>query len=282
MKKKQLSYKNYDGSPIHHVPCGSCLACLEKRRADWTFRLLQEHKVSKSAFFITLTYDDAKNTDKVVLNLDKSDVQLFIKRLRKIHNQTEDKFKRYTIVNKKKKYRFPLRYYLVGEYGSKTYRPHYHAIIFNPDKKLMSLIEEIWSKGNVHIGTVNQSSIHYTTKYIINKEAFKDEYFKPFSIMSKGIGSNYFENAQMHVENEELRVRNGNAKIPMPRYYKDRMFNESELKVLNKKNLKDVIDKINKKREKIINTGDNPDNIENTAIHNRIVRAGKREKKSKF
>lgn len=43
------------------VPCGKCLSCKKKRVNQWAFRLMQERKVSYSAYFVTLTY----NTDYV-------------------------------------------------------------------------------------------------------------------------------------------------------------------------------------------------------------------------
>ena len=40
------------------VPCGRCLGCLSKKRADWTFRMMQELSVATSASFLTLTISD--------------------------------------------------------------------------------------------------------------------------------------------------------------------------------------------------------------------------------
>ena len=38
------------------VPCGKCIACQERRRSEWAFRLETEAK-SRPAWFVTLTYD---------------------------------------------------------------------------------------------------------------------------------------------------------------------------------------------------------------------------------
>ena len=95
------------------VPCGKCPSCLSDRARDWSNRCLMELKTSGSAIFVTLTYDDFHlpiDDDGPTLRV--RDVQLFFKRLRKDFPNSR------------------IRYLLSGEYGSKTSRPHYHAIIF--------------------------------------------------------------------------------------------------------------------------------------------------------
>jgi len=140
------------------VPCGKCNYCLQSKRADWTFRLLQEHKVSDSAHFLTMTYDEDKlpYSGSGVPQLCKQDVVLFTKRLRKMQSQ-----------------RFPdargLRYYTVGEYGTQTHRPHYHSIMFNLQSDVLANLPNIWQNGLTYVGTVNIASIHYVTKYVINR-----------------------------------------------------------------------------------------------------------------
>ena len=152
------------------VPCGRCPSCLKRRQSGWIFRLEQELKVSRSAHFITLTYDDEnlKCSPHGLLTLDKKDHQLFMKRLRDKINF--DIAKTYGTTKKLANQFAPtLRYYSCGEYGETTLRPHYHSIIFNlpsyylePDKidtKIkkteLSRLEKIWGKGSIHVGDVN-------------------------------------------------------------------------------------------------------------------------------
>ena len=129
------------------VPCGKCLPCQKKRRSDWSFRLEQEYLSSDSALFITLTYDDLhlpyqyyknkqiknfetgetthqikelQTSDRPTLN--KKHLQDYIKRLRNDHTKYITKelgvsAKEVKTISK------PLRYYAVGEYGTKTQRP---------------------------------------------------------------------------------------------------------------------------------------------------------------
>lgn len=160
-------------SPIYvnrnFVPCGKCNLCLAARRADWTFRIRQELKDSISAFFLTLTYDDSSIPFSPSGNptLLKEDYQKFMKRLRKLSKNT-------------------LRYYCVGEYGTVTNRPHYHALIFNLEPTVD--VHRVWSKGHVVRGTVTPASIHYVTKYVINRYGDYGDVCPPFALISKRSG----------------------------------------------------------------------------------------------
>ena len=140
------------------VPCGKCGQCLTQKRNEWTFRIKEEQKSQHSAHFLTLTYNDESipKTYGGSETIIKKDLQLFIKRLRIYQTRhTRSKWK--------------IRYYAVGEYGSLTQRPHYHLIIFNISPKTIQKLESIWGLGNIQICIANQKTIHYVTKYHINK-----------------------------------------------------------------------------------------------------------------
>lgn len=214
------------------VPCGKCNFCLETKRADWTFRLLQEMRRASSAHFLTITYAE-QGTDKpdangeIVGKFDgpplsgsgqpqvcKIDVQNFTKRLRKEQAQVSKE---------------TLRYYTCAEYGTKTERPHYHSIMFNLSFGVVPNIPFIWGKGHVHVGTVTPASIHYVTKYCINKEVPYPGREPPFALMSRrpGIGSNYIEtHKQWHVQGKRNYVQVNGIKGRIPRYYKDQLFSK--------------------------------------------------------
>lgn len=204
------------------VPCSKCPPCKKRRTSGWSFRLVQEGKRSLSALFVTLTYntDSVPITNNGFMNLDKTDIQKFMKRLRKLSNQK-------------------LKYYVCGEYGTQRMRPHYHLIIFNADKEK---VERAWSLenkplGQIYIGDVNEASIGYTLKYMTKKgkipQHHHDDRLKEFSLMSKGLGANYLtENMiKWHKKDIENRMHcniEGGKKIAMPRYYKDKIYNEFE------------------------------------------------------
>lgn len=195
------------------VPCGHCNFCLANRRADWSFRLYQENKVSQSSHFLTLTYDDSTvpHGDDC-LSLCKTDLQLFTKRLRKENGPK-------------------LRYYSVGEYGTETDRPHYHSIMFGLDVPTLSKITDIWQKGNVHVGDVNAASIHYVTKYVINRSDMVRGREPPFALMSRrpGIGANYLETHQnYHRDAMRYYSRQKGIYSRLPRYFKDKFFSADE------------------------------------------------------
>lgn len=172
---------------------------------------MEEYKRSKSAAFITLTYHPKYVPDQGV---DKKHFQKFMKRLRK---KSGDR----------------LRYYAVGEYGSKTNRPHYHAIIFNYYGN-ENFLQSVWPFGIVHIGKVTEASIRYTTKYIIQRFDVPSKQNKPFALMSRafGIGLWYLtdEMVRWHREGERNYTLTFGIKGRLPRYYKNKIWPDSEIR----------------------------------------------------
>ncbi|WNK13223.1 MAG: replication initiator protein [Microvirus sp.] len=224
------------------VPCGKCNFCLQARRFDWAFRLYQETKVSHSAHFLTLTYNDEKipvNPNSGIAELSKEDVQLFTKRLRKYNSKIGADSERSNI-----------RYYTIGEYGTRTFRPHYHSIMFNLAQETIGWLEQIWGNGNVKVGEVNDATIMYTTKYHLNKFQDLPGRARPFTLISNrsgGIGQNYLnKNVWWHVENQATYVMYQGRKYPLPRYYRDKIFSPGEKEYLNMKNAKLALDNYRK------------------------------------
>lgn len=222
------------------VPCGQCGACKYNRRADWSYRLGEEERNSKNASFLTLTYDEENITENElgIQTLVKKDLQLFIKRIRKQNAQ---------LWNEK------LVYYNVGEYGPKTQRPHYHSIMFNLNRNLWPFIEGTWGKGNTKRLPLNGGSIHYCTKYHMNfdKEYSENLRREPeFAMMSNGIGKQYMVRAtDWNRNNGNLYVINNGFKQRMPRYYKERIFEDWERELLGE----DAADAAHKAYEKEYN-----------------------------
>ena len=130
----------------------------------------------KHASFVTLTYDPEH------LPLDgclvKRDLQLFLKRLRSVI--------------------FPLqvRYFAVGEYGDRTFRPHYHIALFGLGREHQAIIAKVWGLGLVHIGDLTRESAQYVAGYVTKKMTKKEDVrlggrVPEFSLMSRnpGIGA---------------------------------------------------------------------------------------------
>jgi len=203
------------------VPCGQCLECKQSRSRQWIFRLKEEAKSASSAFFITLTYDEENVVDNGLgePTLYKKDFQNFIKRIR---HETPEKVK----------------YLAAGEYGDQfTERPHYHAIIFNSTKEAIS---KHWNNGFIHIGTVTEGSIAYVLKYIIKEvDDVGEDQEAPFLLMSKGLGQSYIENdsvKRFFKKNLPTYIQDEKGfKYPIPRYYREKLFNEEEKKIVDRK-----------------------------------------------
>lgn len=221
-----ITLKNENGvlSRFRVVPCGKCYICLQKRRHDWIFRISQELKVSSSAYFITLTYNDMNIPidDNNNFTVSKVDFQLFMKRLRKRISP------------------FKVRYFAVSEYGGKTLRPHYHLILFNfPNKEfdVLKMVSDSWNLGFVNVGKVNGARIAYVTKYCLQCDSVPDFLTPNFMLCSRrpAIGLNYLSEEVVTYHKDKLDssvVLNG-FRLRMPRYYKDKIFNEVERSMLS-------------------------------------------------
>lgn len=204
------------------VPCGRCADCLKRRVDSWAFRLLKEEEVSTSSYFVTLTYrtDVVPLTNKGFMDLSRSDLQKFFKRLRK-HDKRDQKAP-------------PIRYYACGEYGTRNWRPHYHAIIFNvadPES-----IFKAWTLGEIHVGNVSGASITYTLKYICKPARIPrfhgDDRTPEFSLMSKRLGSSYLSESVIAYHQADLSrtycTLDGGAKIALPRYYRNLIYTKDQ------------------------------------------------------
>lgn len=233
-----ITLKKEDNS-FNTVPCGKCYACVMNYRTDWIFRLTNEFEHSLSASFVTLTYDDEHliyaddRNGRTYAVLDKDDVQKFIKRFRYYDKRR-------------------IRYYIVGEYGEKSKRPHYHAIIFNHSDKIYENLQKAWKKGFIHCGSVTSASITYVTKYLLKKQLTSYYIVKPFALMSKNpaIGLNYLNyNKNMHKSNKDPTVKLNGKNKRMPRYYRDKIFSKLEKEIIRA----NMYDLVNQKKDKNFN-----------------------------
>lgn len=155
------------------TPCGNCAECVARKISAWSCRLTNEEKYCESALFLTLTYstDFVPITPKGFMTLDKRDVQLFFKNLRKAQFGSK---------------KGNIKYYAAGEYGGRTNRPHWHIILFNAR---VELLQPAWDKGQIHYGTVTPASIGYSLKYISKPKKFpkhsNDDRLRECALMSK-------------------------------------------------------------------------------------------------
>lgn len=258
-----------------NVPCGKCPICHSNRKKDWQFRLEQELKAAETAHFITLTYDDdhIKRSETGQHTLDKTDVQKFLKRIRTTQDRANIKsiLKQYKWKSVKEakeliKEFSRIRYYLVGEYGTNTFRPHYHGIFFNIQDDTLKNTEKIWKNGTIDIGSVTPQSINYVTSYCINPQRKLKVKEPEFALMSRnpGIGASYITNKKFHVENGETNVRNqeGNHQR-LPQYYKDKFFTKIHREYLSADSQLLGIEANNREYERLEQLGNNAQSILN-------------------
>lgn len=160
--------------------CGQCTHCRINRSRLWVGRMLLESMEHPYSAFVTLTYNDEHLPNPP--HLSKKAVQLFLKRLRSMAAGRN------------------FRYYAVGEYGDKSWRPHYHLIIFGLSPTEQALVEKCWPFGFVMVGTAEAQSMNYTAAYVIKKMTNpKDSRLEgrpaEFSLLSKkpGLGTGVVE-----------------------------------------------------------------------------------------
>lgn len=166
-----------DGRYKTIIPCGKCYGCRCDYAKSWSDRMCMELKDNPRALFLTLTYRDSdlKFTRDGLPTLDKRDTQLFWKRLRKAFPSSK------------------IRYYLAGEYGSRTMRPHYHAIVYGLDLDSFpdlvyrncnelknpfyssAKLEKIWSHGFCLISSVSEKTCSYVARYTLKKHYGSDK-----------------------------------------------------------------------------------------------------------
>lgn len=224
--KFPLLVQNPAPTGFSHIPvgCGKCYDCKKTTLSHWAFRLRKEDERAIKSHFVTLTYDTrhVPLSEKGLMTLRYSDVQKFMKRLRIYHSRDS------RLAEQKE----PIRYFVVGEYGSLRNRPHYHIIIFNAD---LEMIEKAWTQGQIHFGQVSGASVAYTLKYLDKDTKIPmfpgDDRVKEFRKMSKGMGENYLtpEMVRWHQRNPlKNYVLQDGFKISLPRFYRERIFTPEE------------------------------------------------------
>lgn len=230
------------------LPCGQCIGCRLEYSRQWANRLMLELEYHTDAWFITLTYDEMhvpcsavydEGADEVQthLTLDKRDVQKWMKRLRKAFSDCN------------------IRYYLAGEYGEETFRPHYHAIVFglhlddlevyekrrgcvyytSPSlQRTWSVLDEVTGEylpiGRVLAAAVTWETCAYVARYVTKKLKGKEKHFyeenglvPEFSLMSRkpGIARQWYEDHPDLYDYEYINIKTdtGGRKFKPPKYY---------------------------------------------------------------
>lgn len=132
----------------------------------------------------SVVYPRYEDCDNRIPYCNTSDCQKFLKRLR---------------FHSKKKYNEEIRFYGVSEYGPRTYRPHWHLLLFFNSDELASVIQQLvsksWSYGLTTCELSRGGSASYVASYVNSNVCLPTLYIqhkeiKARSLHSKGYGSN--------------------------------------------------------------------------------------------
>lgn len=219
------------------LPCGQCIGCRVEKSRQWAMRMMHEYRTNgQTGAFLTLTYGDqylphvfgptvSGRNPAPTGTLVKRDLQLFMKRLRKVAGDG-------------------LRFYGCGEYGDENLRPHYHVLLLNYDfrdkryfkaapggEALYSshVLDKLWTAGFALTAGVSFDSCAYVAGYVTKKITgkFAEYHYNgrapEFAVMSNrpGLGSEYYEKYGAEVRAHDTVVFNGREVRP-PRFYDTR------------------------------------------------------------
>jgi len=223
--------------------CGRCVGCRLTRVSSWANRCTHESELFERNCMVNLDYSDDHLPEHGSLKY--RDVQRFLKRLRKSERGFE------ASPNGK----YPIRFFMVGEYGFKSWRPHYHMLLFNYDFRdkyawgrsvsgddtyRSAKLEELWPYGHSVLGIVTPASAAYVAGYCLKKvmgRAASDEFYSwtdeatgevcsvrpEFCVMSRrpGVGAWWYDKYKSDVLPCDYVVRDG-RKSKVPRFYQQR------------------------------------------------------------
>lgn len=228
---RPISIDNPHGSGKISVPCGKCEACLQNDCNEWYVRLIEEEKSHDvPAIFFTLTYDDTylPVSDAGIAVVCKRDVQLFLKRFRK------NAISRF-------------RYFICSEYGPTNGRPHYHGVFFGYVGDLRSFekaLDRSWQKGFCTSSYCNRNRLRYLVSYVTTKVYIPPclrgiRSYRPFRLVSQGLGRSYFSEHNRHYHKQSLITyyQDGKFRYKLPRYFSRKIFSDEERERIREKNL---------------------------------------------
>ena len=241
----RIIVNKYTGQEVE-TGCGVCKACLLNRANKMSSQCSIEEQDHKYVFFFTLTYADEyvprakpcldektgvvywysicdrlKENGQIVcidsnvtdikrkrgylgLLLNKTrldgaisyasrrDAQLFIKRVRK-------RLEKYT--NEK------IRYYIVSEYGPKTFRAHYHGMLFADGDKTCKVLPKIvracWPYGRVDMSLSRGKCSSYVAQYL-NSTYFVPSFYangaaRPFTLHSIYFAQGFYKSQKKEI-----------------------------------------------------------------------------------
>lgn len=228
--KNKINFSNNYG--FRYVPCGYCEECRLNKAKDWNARCVMESKYHVQSMFITLTYDDVHvpyghytDDDGVIhqsMTLEERISTSFMKQLRNVTGIQG------------------LKFIMSAEYGDKTFRPHYHFVVFGltlPDLQWLKddnlgkpvfvskTLNDIWKKGFVQCSVLDgMAAAGYVARYTLKKAYQSKEYYGSFGLIppyfrcSQGIGKRFYEDNGFK-EVYYISTDDGSIRVDCPRYF---------------------------------------------------------------
>lgn len=230
------------------LPCGKCRECRLEYARTWAIRCVHESLTHEKNSFITLTYSDENLKSP---RLQYQDFQKFMKRLRDqtfrnfLKSFGEENWKILSKAEKKEAYKkIAVGVFVTGEYGDRTKRPHWHAILFNwepPDLTYLrtnergdrlytsKILDKLWGHNDPEkkpneIGAVTFESAGYVARYAAKKLIHgydQDHDYHPISKKSshQAIGKAFLEKYWKDIFNHGEVILPDGKKMAVPRYY---------------------------------------------------------------
>lgn len=255
MEHREPYLDPYTGEYIEEITigCGKCVGCFLDKSREWAVRISCEASEypEESNWFATLTYANAGDAlrrptfnDDDAMVLDKTHPTLWFKSIREGYNRYFGDMPDFNAD-------VGLRYYLAGEYGDHSYRPHYHVCMLNfplPDVELIGrtatgnqlfrspYLDRKWQRGHITLGRLTYKSAAYAARYCMKKAngltsaQYESIGLEPeYTVMSRrpGIGYHYInENGARIYSTDSVvlpstRGKSANANKP-PKYFDDK------------------------------------------------------------
>lgn len=224
---------------VYTVPCGYCEECLKARQNDYMIRT-REELLHSDYTLLTLTYRNEK-LPKVIdengieyASLDRSHTALFFNSFRHWYKRRGEDFP---------------RYFLCAEYGSKTFRPHYHLLLGTQDNGALSWCAGWWKFrfGLVDAKPVSKDyasferSARYLAKYtakapLENRTRLRACQVRPYCLHSRDWGAALFGRLSgysgkiddfgaisAYVTQQINKTSVGEFRYKLPKYYRKRL-----------------------------------------------------------
>lgn len=228
------------GGPIYdqrvleiQVPCGQCIECRQNKAREWQCRLAEEIQTHKYNYFVTLTFAP-KELEEICKKTGLKEC-----------NAVAGYAVRHMLERYRKDNKTSLRHWLITELGHEgTERIHLHGLLFTETELEMGPINDnnlrtwkYWKYGHIYVGDyVNEQTINYISKYITKIDTDHKGFIGQI-LASPGIGKAFIERLEDFKStrydyvpknaSDYYRLQNG-CKIKLPRYYKNKLYNEEQ------------------------------------------------------